>query len=127
MLAALNAGAAPQIEEGIQIGDVSDGRAIIWSRASEASRMMVEYAYDGDFTNSATIRGPYATPETDFTARVDLTKLQSGRDVSVKVWFEGLTNERESSDPVMGQFHTIGDKEDIRFVWGGDTAGQWSG
>lgn len=122
--AALNVSAAPQIEQGIQIGDVTDGRAIIWSRASEASRLMVEYAYRSDFTDSVTIRGPYATPESDFTAKQDLTGLQSGRDVFVKVWFEGLTNDRETGDPVTGRFHTIGDKEDIRFVWGGDTAGQ---
>ena len=119
-----NSGAAPQIEYGIQIGDVTDGRAIIWSRASEASRMMIEYAYRGDFADSVTVRGPYATPETDFTAKQDLTGLESGRDVFVKVWFEGLTNDREASEPVMGHFHTVGDKEDIRFVWGGDTAGQ---
>lgn len=124
MVAAPSAGAAPQMEQGIQIGDVTDGRAIVWSRASEASRMMVEYAYSSDFADSVTIRGPYATPETDFTARQDLTGLKSRRDVFVKVWFEGLTNDREVSEPVMGQFHTIGDKEDIRFVWSGDTAGQ---
>ena len=54
----------------------------------------------------------------------DLTGLRKGRDVFVKAWFEGLTNDRETSEPAMGHFHTIGDKENIRFVWGGDTAGQ---
>ena len=124
MSAALNAGAAPQMEYGIQIGDVTDGRAIIWSRSSEAARMMVEYSYSNDFADSVMIRGPYATPETDFTAKQDLTGLKSGRDVFVKVWFEGLTNDRETSEPVQGRFRTVGDKENIRFVWGGDTAGQ---
>ncbi len=116
--------AAPRIEQGIQVGDVSGGRAMIWSRSSEPARMMVEYAYRSDFTDSVTVRGPYATPETDFTAKQDLTGLAAGRDVFVKVWFEGLTNARESSKPVVGSFHTIGDNEDIRFVWSGDTAGQ---
>ncbi len=124
MQVALTASAAPQIEHGIQFGDVNNGRAIVWSRASEASRMMVEYSYNSDFSDSVTIRGPYATPETDFTAKQDLTGLESGRDVFVKVWFEGLTNDREPSEPVEGKFHTVGDHEDIRFVWGGDTAGQ---
>lgn len=120
----LNISAAPQIEHGIQIGDVTDGHAIIWSRSSEASRMMIEYAYSEDFSNSMTIRGPHATSSTDFTARQDLTGLKNGKDVFVKVWFEGLTNDREQSNVVTGKFHTIGKHEDIRFVWGGDTAGQ---
>ena len=122
--ASVNLSAAPQIQQGIQIGDVTDGRAIIWSRSSEASRMMVEFAYSEDFSNSVTIRGPYATPATDFTARQDLTGLKDGEDVFVKVWFEGLTNDREQSEAVTGTFHTIGKDENIRFVWGGDTAGQ---
>lgn len=120
----VNVSAAPQMEYGIQIGDVTDGRAIIWSRSSEASRMMIEYSYNQDFSDSVIVRGPYATPESDFTAKQDLTGIKSGRDVFVKVWFEGLTNDREYSEPVTGKFHTVGKHENIRFVWGGDTNGQ---
>ncbi|MFV8816662.1 alkaline phosphatase D family protein [Haliea sp. E17] len=119
-----NTAAAPRIEQGIQFGDVSDGRAIVWSRSSEASRMWVEYAYSSDFSAARKVRGPYATPETDYTAKLDLTGLAPGREVFVKVWFEGLDHRRERSEPVSGSFHTIGEQEDIRFVWGGDIAGQ---
>ena len=123
--AALNAVAAPVIEQGIQIGDVTaDGSAIIWSRADRPSRMMVEFAYDESFADSVVVRGPYATPESDYTARQDLTGLAAGEDVHVKVWFEDLTNERVPSEPVYGQFSIPGNKESVRFVWGGDTAGQ---
>lgn len=114
----------PVMEQGIQIGDLAPGRAIIWSRADRPARMMVEYAYNAQFTDAITIRGPYAMEGTDFTARQDLTGLPEGKDVYVKVWFEDLTNARGKSEPVIGRFHTIGKRDDIRFVWGGDTAGQ---
>jgi len=115
---------APLMEQGIQFGDLAPGRAMIWSRADRPSRMMVEYAYNQQFTDVVTIRGPYAMAETDFTAKQDLTGLHEGKDVYVKVWFEDLTNARGKSEPVTGHFHTIGKRDDIRFVWGGDTAGQ---
>ncbi len=114
----------PQMEQGIQIGDVTQGRAIIWSRTDRPARMMVEYAFNEQFTDAATVRGPYAMAESDFTARQDLVGLPKGKDVYVKVWFEDLTNARNKSIPVTGRFHTVGKRDDIRFVWGGDTAGQ---
>ena len=116
--------AAPMMEQGIQIGDVTNGRAIIWSRADCPSRMMVEYSLDRYFSNPIRIRGPYATPESDFTAKQDLTNLPSGKEIYVRVWFEDLTNDRNKSEPVTGHFHTVGKHDDIHFVWGGDTGGQ---
>lgn len=117
-------GNAPLLEQGIQIGDLAPGRAMIWSRSDRPSRMMIEYAYNNDFDHATIIRGPYAMEETDFTARQDLVGLADGRDVYVKVWFEDLTNARTKSEAITGHFHTIGKRDDIRFVWGGDTAGQ---
>lgn len=114
----------PKMEQGIQIGDVSGDRAIIWSRSDQSSRMIVEYATKEDFSDSKVVRGPYATPESDYTARQDLTGLPEGQTIYVKVWFEGLTNARETSEPVAGHFSTLGDNESVRFVWGGDIAGQ---
>lgn len=114
----------PVMEQGIQFGDLAPGRAIVWSRADRPARMMVEYAFNEQFTNSQIIRGPYALEASDFTARQDLTGLPEGKDVYVNVWFEDLTNSRSKSTPITGHFHTIGKRDDIRFVWGGDTAGQ---
>ena len=116
--------AAPAIQQGIQFGDVSDGHAMVWSRSDQASRMMIEYAYNSEFNNSVKVTGPYATAESDFTAKQDLTGLLAGKDVYVKVWFEDLTNERNVGEAVIGNFHTIGKNENIRFVWGGDVGGQ---
>jgi alkaline phosphatase D len=114
----------PQIEQGIQIGDLAPGRAIIWSRSDRPARMMIEYAFNEEFDHAKLLRGPFALETSDFTARQDLTELPDGKDVYVKVWFEDLTNAKNKSDPVIGHFHTIGKNDDIKFVWGGDTAGQ---
>lgn len=117
-------GGAPLMAQGIQIGDPAPGRTLVWSRTDRPARMMVQYAFDQDFTDAVTLRGPHATASTDYTARQDLINLPEGRDVYVKVWFEDLTNQRRKSEPVTGRFHTVGKSENIRFVWGGDTAGQ---
>jgi len=114
----------PLMEQGIQIGDLAPGRAIIWSRSDRPSRMMVEYAFNERFDDAWVIRGPYAFAESDFTARQDSVEFPEGGDVFVKVWFEDLTNARHKSEPVTGHFRTIGKLDTIRFVWGGDTAGQ---
>ena len=119
-----DASSVPVLEQGIQIGDLAPGRAIIWSRSDRSARMFVKYAFNEQFTDAITIRGPYALDGTDFTARQDLVGLPDGVDVFVKVWFEDLNNARGKSDEVTGHFHTLGKHDDIRFVWGGDTAGQ---
>jgi alkaline phosphatase D len=36
-------GAAPQLEQGIQIGDVRAHRAVIWSRSDRPARVLLEY------------------------------------------------------------------------------------
>ncbi len=114
----------PLMEQGIQFGDPAPGRTMVWSRTDRPARMMVEYAFNEQFQDSRIIRGPYAFEGNDFIARQDLVDLPRGKDVFVKVWFEDLTNARAKSEPVVGHFHTIGERDNIRFVWGGDTSGQ---
>ncbi|MDP2904615.1 MAG: alkaline phosphatase D family protein [Methylovulum sp.] len=114
----------PLMEQGIQFGDLDHGSVMVWSRANKDSRMMVEYALNGQFTDSKIIRGPYALKGADYTARQELNKLPLGKDVYVRVWFEDLTNARTKSEPVVGHFHTVSANDNVRFVWGGDTAGQ---
>ena len=50
------------------------------------------------------IIGPHALETTDFTARQDLIGLEPGRDVFVRVTFQGLDNDRAISEPVAGRF-----------------------
>lgn len=118
-------GARPQLAQGIQIGDVRADRALIWSRSDRPARMLIDYALDPTFSNPTRVRGPYALEASDYTARVDLTGLPAGREVFVRVQFQDLSNERVMSEFVSGAFRTAPDAAgDIRFVWGGDTAGQ---
>ncbi len=87
--------------------------------------MFIDYAFDESFRGAKRIIGPHALDTTDFTVRQDLVGLPSGRDVWVRVTFEDLTNTRARSEPVIGHFRTPSRRRrDVKFQWGGDTAGQ---
>src|SRR5687767_15879361 len=96
----------PVLAQGIQIGDVLNDRAIIWSRSDRAARMLVEWDLDERFRHPRTVRGPHALEDSDFTARVDLRELPPGQEVFVRVRFAGLGNDRALSAPIYGRFRT---------------------
>ena len=115
----------PAPQWGLQIGDVVGDRAIVWSRADKASRMIVEWSLDEQFSRVEKIRGPHALDVSDFTARVDLTRLPSAAEIFLRVQFEDLDSGRARSEPLLGKFRTPAPKHsDVRFVWSGDTVGQ---
>jgi alkaline phosphatase D len=115
----------PKAASGIQIGDVTGDRAIVWSRADRPARLYVERAYREDFSDAVRVRGPLALETSDFTARVDLTGLASDRRAFVRVAFEDLSSGKILSEPVTGNFLTPPSKRrDVSFAWSGDTAGQ---
>jgi alkaline phosphatase D len=116
----------PQIADGIQLGDVTQNRGLVWSRTDRPSRMWVEYSYHENFRRAKRIRGPFALDTTDYTARIDLNDLKADREVFIKVTFEDLTNDRAISEPVFGHFVTAPNNtfRDVHFLWSGDTAGQ---
>lgn len=51
----------PQLPSGIQFGDVTEGRAIVWARSDRDARMVVEYDSTERFQNARRIMGPHAT------------------------------------------------------------------
>lgn len=114
----------PVMAQGIQFGDMTLGNTMLWSRADRPARLHAEYSFDEAFTRPVRIVGPHALEATDFTARLDLAGLPADRTVFVRAWFEGLSNSRAMSEPVLGRFRTPALSRSIRFVWGGDTAGQ---
>lgn len=128
--------ARPVAAQGVSFGDPSDGSVMVWSRSDRPARMLVEWSLDEQFRNARRIVGPYALESTDFTVRQDLTGLPENRQVFVRAMFQGLDNARVLSEPVLGRFTTPpfgrpeGDERrrghtvDLRFLWGGDTAGQ---
>ncbi len=117
--------ARPTADWGLQIGDVLADRAVIWSRADRASKLIVEWSLDPSFSQTRRIVGPHALATSDYTARLDLTGLPSGQDVYLRTMFQNLDDESAESEPVTGQFRTRPRRgSGVRFVWGGDTAGQ---
>lgn len=129
----------PVAAQGIQLGDPQGGSTLVWSRSDRPARMIVEYSYDESFKKAVKIVGPYALEASDYTVKQDLSGLAGGREVFVRVSFQGLDNSRAMSEPVLGRFATLpcfaadlgwhGWRRghfgrDIRFQWGGDTAGQ---
>jgi len=134
----------PQALQGLSLGDPSDGSVVVWSRSDRPARMLVEWSHDEQFREVQRIRGPYALEVTDFTARQSIEGLEAGSDVFVRVSFQSLNNDRAVGEPVTGHFvvppgalrdddddddhgregRGLGQARDVRFVWGGDTAGQ---
>jgi alkaline phosphatase D len=110
---------------GLQVGDVVDDRAIIWSRADRPSRLIVEWSRDASFARSTTLHGPHALEIGDFTARIDITGLPPDADIFLRTYFETLDSARARSEAVTGQFHTPPSRRrDVRFLWSGDVCGQ---
>jgi alkaline phosphatase D len=117
----------PKMPSGIQFGDVTGDRAIVWGRSDRLSRMIVEYDTTDRFTNPSRVMGPYATAATDFTTRVDLSGLPLGQSIFTRVRYVDPNNSRIQSETRLGQFRTppLADgKRPVRFHWSGDMAGQ---
>ncbi len=117
--------ARPAILYGVQSGDVTAGRATIWSRSDRPARMIVEYAANESFRDARRVIGPAAIEASDFTARVELSDLPPGQQIFYRVSFQDLADIKVFSAPVSGSLRTaplVG--RDILFAWGGDTAGQ---
>jgi alkaline phosphatase D len=117
----------PKMPSGIQFGDITDNRAIIWSRSDRNAQMIVEYDTSDRFTNASRIAGPYASDATDFTTRVDLGGLPAGQTVFVRVRYVDPDNPRIESETLAGQFRTtpaVDAARPVRFHWSGDQCGQ---
>jgi alkaline phosphatase D len=108
----------------VQVGDVQAQRAMLWARADRPARMRVETALDAAFRHPVAQRGPHALEVSDYTARIDVTGLPEDSEIFYRIAFDYLDGAAGSA-PVSGRFRTapIG-RRDLRFVWGGDTAGQ---
>ncbi len=118
----------PQLPSGLQFGDVTADRAIVWARSDRPARLWIEYATTQSFANAVRVRGPLALEVTDHVARLDLHGLPAGQQMFVRATFEDATNDRALSEPVVGSFRSMPTApRNLRFVWSGDTAGQGFG
>jgi alkaline phosphatase D len=119
------ANARPQLPCGVQCGDVTARRAVLWSRSDRPARLIVEHATAESFQNARRIIGPIATAASDFTARVDLANLPTAQKIFYRVSFQDLNDAKLNSEPITGSFNTAPDaRRDVSFVWGGDVCGQ---
>jgi alkaline phosphatase D len=110
----------PDLTSGVRTGEVTTSSAVVWSRAAEPGRMMVQLGSGG---RRRTVRGPWAGPRTDRTARVHLDGLGPGREYDATVWFESPDGGR--SAPLALRFRTApihAARQSV--VWSGDTCGQ---
>jgi len=116
---------APSMPGGVQVGDVSGRRAMIWSATDRPARMRVELSRDERFTAPRLIEGPVALENTHFTAKLDLGGLTPGEPVFYRVWFEDLARPGLLSEQTAGRFRAAPDaRRPLTICWSGDVAGQ---
>jgi alkaline phosphatase D len=117
----------PAMPQGVAAGDVTDGRAVVWSRTDRPARMLVEYSTTDRFETVLRRTGPAALESTDFTARVVLTDLPSNQRIFYRVTFQDLADLRAVSVPLVGSFRTpppASARRDLTLAWSADTVGQ---
>jgi alkaline phosphatase D len=114
----------PQARFGVQSGDVTAGRGVVWSHVDRPARMWVEWSTTSSFAARNRVRGPAALETTGFTARVELTGLPPGQTIFYRVEFEDLRDSRARSLPVEGRFRTPAPNRNVRLLWSGDMCGQ---
>jgi alkaline phosphatase D len=114
----------PQIDAGIQSGDVTAESAVVWSATNTGARMIVEWSTTESFRDARRVVGPDAVTRTGFTAKTELTDLPPDQRIFYRVTFENL-DDFSLSQPAVGSFKTAPrEPRDITFAWSGDTAGQ---
>jgi alkaline phosphatase D len=115
----------PAMPSGVQSGDVTASRAVVWSRTDQPGQMLVEWATNDRFADARTVRGPTALDETGFTASLDLRDLPAGEQIVYRVRFESLRYPGTFSEPITGRFRTAPlRRRRLRVAWGGDVVGQ---
>jgi len=119
----------PELAYGVQSGDVTHRRAVVWARADRPARMRVEVSATPSFRRGRRFAGPLLTPDTDLTGKVHLRGLPPGQEVFYRVTLADPDRERSTGEPVVGSFRTPtapGGRagRDVSFLWSGDLAGQ---
>lgn len=119
----------PQLPGGIQAGDVTDSRAVLWSRTDRPAELLIEWATSESFRDRRAVRGPAALGANGFTAQIDVAGLPSDEQVFYRVRFESLEHPGTFSEPLVGSFRTAAARHasstrPLRIAWTGDQVGQ---
>ncbi|HWI42965.1 MAG TPA: alkaline phosphatase D family protein [Nocardioides sp.] len=114
----------PRLPFGVQSGDVRPGAATLWTRADRPARLLAEISRDPSFRKVHRVRGPVVTADTDFTGTVELSNLPSGTDLHYRIRAVDLDG-RVAGEAAVGRLRTVPTgRDDVRFLWSGDIAGQ---
>lgn len=115
----------PLLPLGVQSGDVRDGSAVLWAKADRPARLVAEISRDPSFRRAHKVRGPVVTPASDLTGTLQLRGLPDGADLFYRIRAVDLDDHRASGEAVAGRLRTAPTRrDDIRFLWSGDIAGQ---
>ncbi len=117
---------------GMQIGEVSDGTAIVWVRLPYAANVEVTWSADGEAGLSAAsarkLKAPQALEVTDFTTRVHLTGLPPDAEIHVRIEARGLEAVNSQRWQRQSVFRaTPASLRTVRFAWSADVNGQGFG
>ncbi len=116
---------APEVPFGVQTGEVTPGRAVVWSRADRDARMVVEWSLREDFANPRRVEGLRVTADTDFTGHLLLEGLPDAARIHYRVVFDDAGRQ---SERVVGSFRSAPRAgETVTFAWSADTCGQGFG
>ncbi|MDF9811390.1 alkaline phosphatase D family protein [Streptomyces sp. SPB162] len=116
----------PAAPWGVQSGDVTASSGLVWVRSDRPARMLVETSVSGSFRDARRWQGPLLGPDTDFTGTTSLRGLPSGEQIHYRVLLADPDDYRRTGAPVAGSFRTPSSRrrDDVRFLWSGDLAGQ---
>lgn len=115
----------PELNLGLQSGDVSDGAAVVWARADRPSRLLIEAATSDSFRNVVASTFVDALPETDFTSKVLLDDLPDDQEIFYRVRAQDHAAPAIVGPWQTGRFRSApSSRRSVSFVWSGDTAGQ---
>lgn len=118
----------PRLPCGVQLGEVQGERAVVWSRSDRPARLWVEWSPHESGSGARREAGALATPDTDYTARLELHGLPPDQTVFLRVWFEALDGKSARGEEARAQLRTAPTRpRDVRLVWSGDTCGQGYG
>ena len=119
----------PQLQGGVQTGDVLADRAIVWSRTDRPARLRLEWATREDFRGARRVRGPLARSDAAFTTHLDLAGLPADATIHYRVRYESEGSPGALSEPLVGRFRTAPAAHrppvrPVRIAWSGDVVGQ---
>ena len=127
MLVSVTAGAksAPEVTHGVMAAEVTDGRAIIWSRTDRPATMHVALTPD----HGTAVRSIEVFAADDYTGHIELDGLRPETRYKYEVWFSvpGPSQSDQRGKSTRGSFATAPAgvrAATLKLVWTGDFAGQ---